>query len=113
MAAFLTFGLCAPQLLPGLAFLPETSRGGGGPVVCRGDVLVAPPAAPTGAPPAPAFSPIGAPGRAEHLFGSVPGRLLWVEALGGSALVSALALAALATRARRSGASAVALCVAL
>ncbi len=97
VAAVLTFGLCAPQLLPAFAFLRETSRGGEGlsfaeatywslhPLRLPELVL-------------PFFSPIGAAGRAEHLFGSVPGRLLWGEALGGSALVSALALAALATR---------------
>ncbi len=97
LAAGLAFGLAAPQLLPSFAFLPETVRGGAGfpykeatywslhPLRLPELLL-------------PAFSPIGAPGRAEHLFGSVPGMLLWFDALGGSALVSALALAALAAR---------------
>src|SRR5262249_8674992 len=39
------------------------------------------------------FSPIGDPGRARALFDSVPGYLLWAEALGGSAIVSFLAIA--------------------
>lgn len=37
------------------------------------------------------FSPLGHPGRAEALFGSTPGYLLWAEALGGSALIAVLA----------------------
>lgn len=47
------------------------------------------------------FSPLGHPGRAEALFGSTPGYLLWAEALGGSALLAALAVVGGASAAPR------------
>ena len=97
LAAGLAFGLAAPQLLPSLLFLRETARGGAGLSYWEATLLSL---HPLRLPELllPAFSPIGAPGRAENLFGSTPGLLFFMEALGGSALVSALALAALATR---------------
>lgn len=86
-------GLSAPQLLPSWYMLQETARSSGMDWETVSYWSLHPLRLPelflAG------FSPLGHAGRARELFGWQPGYLLWAEALGGSAALSALAVAAL------------------
>ncbi|HEX8438985.1 MAG TPA: hypothetical protein VF697_28000, partial [Archangium sp.] len=88
--AVLLAGVCAAQLLPSWTLLRSSSRAGGLPWDEATYWSLHPLRVPELL--LPGLTPLGAPGRAQALFGSAPGYLFWAEALGGSALVSFLAV---------------------
>jgi len=95
LVALLIGGLGAAQLVPSALLLDESARAAGLDWASASywsmhplripELLLA------------GFSPIGAAGRARALLGGQTGYLLWAEALGGSATVSCLAIAGLAS----------------